>query len=53
MCKQDHRIIQPLPGEIFSISAQSLTENDCKKINEFILFARLITKLKKQKPNGK
>lgn len=52
MCKNaDNRIVKLLPGEMISINAESLSDETCKSINDFILFARAYTKLKNNNAN--
>lgn len=55
MCKKcgdsehDDRILKPREGEMFSINATSIHDDDVKTVNKFITFARLITELRRSK----
>lgn len=50
MCKNcgdinHNRILKPRKGEVFSINAKQVHDNDVNTINNFIRFARAVTKL--------
>jgi hypothetical protein len=46
--EHDNRILKPRKGEMFSVNAKQIHDDDVNKINNFIRFARAVTKVRSE-----